>query len=301
MTPDGRLVVLSLGAGVQSSTLAMMHKRLYEMGYGIDMGVFADTQAEPRSVYTWLDWLEKQLPYPVYRVSKGNLARDGIGLHKSKKSGKTYMKNLIPLYIQNPDGTKGHIGRKCTAEYKVREIIKAVRNKIGNKAIREWRKKYGVKSVKVEGSTKRKWIVPPGTPTLAVSLIGISTDEAERMKPSAEPWIENRWPLIDEGMSRKDCLNWMAQHDHPKPPRSACVFCPYHSDEEWLRLKNEEPEEWARAVRWEEVMQRRSLKDEAIKGKPFLHASLKPLPMVQFVQGDKNRAFGNECEGMCGM
>jgi hypothetical protein len=31
--------------------------------------IFADTQGEPQSVYKWLDWLENQLPFPVYRVA----------------------------------------------------------------------------------------------------------------------------------------------------------------------------------------------------------------------------------------
>jgi hypothetical protein len=32
--------------------------------------------AEPKAVYDWLEWLTKQLSYPVYIVSKGNLRED---------------------------------------------------------------------------------------------------------------------------------------------------------------------------------------------------------------------------------
>jgi len=35
--------------------------------------IFADTQAEPKAVYEWLDWLEKQLPFPIHRVTAGKL------------------------------------------------------------------------------------------------------------------------------------------------------------------------------------------------------------------------------------
>lgn len=64
--------VISLGAGVQSSTMGLM------AGEGLITpmpvaAVFADTQAEPKSVYKWLDWLEKKLPFPVIRVTQGNL------------------------------------------------------------------------------------------------------------------------------------------------------------------------------------------------------------------------------------
>ncbi len=59
---------ISLGAGVQSSTMALM-AAAGEITPMPDCSVFADTQAEPGSVYKWLDWLEKQLPYPVHRVT----------------------------------------------------------------------------------------------------------------------------------------------------------------------------------------------------------------------------------------
>lgn len=63
--------ILSLGAGVQSSTLALMaaHGEIERP----DCAIFADTQAEPESVYRWLDWLETQLPFPVLRVTKGEM------------------------------------------------------------------------------------------------------------------------------------------------------------------------------------------------------------------------------------
>jgi 3'-phosphoadenosine 5'-phosphosulfate sulfotransferase (PAPS reductase)/FAD synthetase len=62
--------ILSLGAGVQSSTLALM-AAAGEVTPMPAAAIFADTQDEPASVYRWLDWLEKQLPFPVYRVTAG--------------------------------------------------------------------------------------------------------------------------------------------------------------------------------------------------------------------------------------
>lgn len=63
------LTILSLGAGVQSSTLALMaaHGEITPMP---DCAIFADTGSEPRKVYEWLDWLETKLPFPVHRVMK---------------------------------------------------------------------------------------------------------------------------------------------------------------------------------------------------------------------------------------
>ena len=53
------LRVLSLGAGVQSSTLALMiEKGEIPM---VDCAIFADVKGEPQEVYKWLDWLETEL------------------------------------------------------------------------------------------------------------------------------------------------------------------------------------------------------------------------------------------------
>ena len=66
------LTVISLGAGVQSSVMALMaaHGEITPMP---DCAIFADTQAEPTRVYEWLSWLETQLPFPVHKVTKGSL------------------------------------------------------------------------------------------------------------------------------------------------------------------------------------------------------------------------------------
>ena len=56
-------IICSLGAGVQSSTLVLMAAR-GELTPMPDAAIFADTGAEPEGVYTWLDELEKEIPFP---------------------------------------------------------------------------------------------------------------------------------------------------------------------------------------------------------------------------------------------
>lgn len=62
-----RLRVLSLGAGVQSTTMALMAAH-GEIGPMPDCAIFADTGWEPKSVYDHLEWLMSPnvLPFPVY-------------------------------------------------------------------------------------------------------------------------------------------------------------------------------------------------------------------------------------------
>lgn len=275
---------LSLGAGVQSSTLAMM------IATGelppIEAAIFADTQAEPKGVYEWLEVLKGLVaqsphPFPIHTVTAGDLGRDSTTLRTSKLSGQQYIRTLIPAFVAKPGGGKSLLGRKCTAEYKVRAIL--------------------VRQRQIAG-------VPRGCSTpFCETLIGISTDEAHRMKPSREPWSVNAWPLIEVGMSRQDCLAWMAARGYPTPPRSSCVFCPFHSDAEWVRLRDDEPAEFARAVQFDETLRekaRHATGTARLAGDVFLHSSLKPLAEVQFSDVPSHLQvdlFGNECEGLCGV
>ncbi len=274
------LNIISLGAGVQSSTMALMaaHGEITPMP---DCAIFADTQAEPKSVYTWLDWLEKQLPFPVYRVTVGDLSINELRVRRSGKSGKLYLDSSIPAFILKPDGTKGLMGRRCTADYKIVPLQRKIRELTGIK--RQGKSLVGA----------RVWI-------------GISTDEAHRMKPSHVDYIENTWPLIDHAVSRLGCLEWMAAHNYPEPPRSACRFCPFHSDEEWLRIKTQEPEEFIKVMEFESALQAAAKSQETLQGIPFLHDLAKPIGEIDFekLYADSHRQlsmFGNECEGMCGV
>lgn len=238
--------------------------------------VFADTQSEPQSVYKWLDWLEGELPFPVIRVAKPkSIEETALEVRRRKDGSGFWSKSAVPTFIANADGTKGIIQRICTYDWKVVPLIRETKRLI---------KQHGA--------------------TSAVQWIGISLDEAHRMKPSREAKIKHRWPLIDRAMSRHDCLNWMKGLNYPKPPRSACVFCPYHSDSEWRRLRDEEPKEFERAVKFEKDLQAVKRISDNLNGVPYLHASLKPLGEVDFsTEEDRGQLnmFGNECEGMCGV
>lgn len=271
------LRILSLGAGVQSSTLALMAASGEIAQF--DAAIFADTQGEPANVYEWLNWLEAKLPYPLHRVTAGSLETRELTVRTSKKTGKLWMKNSIPAFVKKADGKKGMLGRKCTADFKITPITKKLRQLVG-----------------IKRAPRDKKLI------LVDQAIGISLDEYQRMKPSKHSWIFHYWPLVDLGMTRKDCISWMAKHGYPEPPRSACRFCPFHSDAEWTRLKIDEPLEFASAVEFEKKLQKAA--NGVLDGVPYLHSLMQPLETVVFkdvpakVQVDM---FNNECEGMCGV
>jgi len=94
--------ILSLGAGVQSSTLALM-AAVGEVTPMPKAAIFADTQAEPASVYKWLDWLEGRLPFPVRRVTKGSLEEMALSVRTSA-TGKRYTKHGVPAFLLDARG-----------------------------------------------------------------------------------------------------------------------------------------------------------------------------------------------------
>jgi hypothetical protein len=258
------ITVISLGAGVQSTTMALMAKH-GEIEPMPDCAIFADTQWEPKAVYQHLDWLETVLPFPVHRVTAGNLR--AILMDGHRVEGRRFAN--LPWYIRNPDGSEGIGRRQCTKDYKLRPIQRKIVELMGGK-----RPKGG-----------------------AVSLIGISSDEIMRMKPSRVQYNVNRWPLIEKRMSRGDCIEWLMRHQYRIPGKSACIGCPYHSAAQWRSLN---AEEFADACEVDETIRHHF----RMKGEQYMHRSLKPLSEVDFSTAEDRgqlNLFINECEGMCGV
>jgi len=266
--------VLSLGAGVQSTTLALM-AAAGEIEPP-DCAIFADTGAEPAAIYAHLDWLETVLPYPVHRVQRGNLRDDVLSnVRGAIKSGRS---PNIPAFTMGKDGRGVPLMRQCTRDYKIEPIIRKQRELLGVQP--------GERVPK--GASVEVWI-------------GISTDEAHRMKPSRHSWATNRWPLIEAGMSRNACLAWMAKHAYPRPAKSACTFCPYHSDATWREMRDTDPVSWDATVAFDAAI-RSGFRGS--QGEVFLHQSLRPLSEVDlstWAERGQGDLFGEECEGVCGV
>src|SRR5262245_34604545 len=258
------LEILSLGAGVQSSAVLLM-SCVGELPK-LAAAVFADTQWEPAAVYQHLDWLDtmaRASGIPIYRVTAGDLRAWAIAPRKSA-SGKSY--DTLPFHTVGPHGD-GIAHRACTERFKIKPIREHVKRLAGTAAVRQW--------------------------------LGISWDEASRMKPSGVKWITNVYPLIERRMRRTDCLRWMAEHGFPRPPRSACIGCPFRNDSEWRELRRAErgAEHWRDAISFE-----RAVRDE--QPRVFLHRQRVPLDRVDLSTAEERgqlSLFGNECEGMCGV
>lgn len=267
------LRILSLGAGVQSSTIALM------MAAGeipcADVAIFADTKAEPAATYEHLEWLERQLPFEVVRVSAGDLGAQII----AASEGRSRNDARPPFYVKNPDGSRGILRRQCTGDYKIDPIHANVRALLG---VAKGRR------------------VP--TDRACTQVIGISHDEAGRMKASRHAWQTNEYPLVDRRLTRGHCIEWLQERSLPVPPKSACVFCPFRRDAEWLSMKTNAPDDFAAAVRVDEAI--RAPGYGRLVGECYVHGSMQPLAEIDFAtlaNSFQLNLWEDECDGVCGV
>lgn len=298
--------VLNLGAGVQSTTLALMGVKNWEYWSAseplpyptvglIGVAIFADTQSEPKSVYEHLEWLKPICKkwFPIKVVTAGNLGENlKLGIKGTGNESRNQRFVSIPAFTHS--GVVGESGgvtrRQCTSEYKTSVIEKFIRYEV-----------IGLKPYQK---------CPPDTGI--TQLLGLSYDETARVIRvkavfQSIPW-NVEFPLWQMQVTRNGCKTWLKKwYPGRVVPRSACVFCPYHTNAEWRDIKENDPEGWAESIRIDEGIRNHDWTWNADrKQEMFLHSSCKPLAEVDLREeddrtGQKTMTFLNECEGMCGV
>jgi len=271
--------ILSLGAGVQSTTLALMMK--HGDIPAVEAAIFADTQWEPDRVYKHLVWLTSVLPFPVYRVTNGSVRENVLGMAgRTRRTGSRVGERYaaVPFFVLNTDGTTGIGRRQCTSEYKLVPLYRKARELTGLR----------------RGQ--------PSKAPVVTFVIGISADEAHRMKDARERWYQNEYPLVEKRIRRGDCIEWLRRNGYPIPPKSSCLCCPFHTDELWRELRDANAEEWQDVVEVDRLL-RTGGPLTGVHGLQYMHRSLRPLGEVAFRDDGQLELdlFGNECEGMCGV
>ena len=160
--------VISLGWGVQSFALAAM-SALGELP-SVDAAIHADTTHERSETYAfaenWTPWLEER-GVRVMTV-KGKPERlAAVQTHNVKSV-------MIPVFTAWESGVpSGMLRRQCTDDWKIAQIRRWLQKNRNGEQVEQW--------------------------------IGITRDEATRMKKSDVKYIKNRFPFIelfDPRMSR---------------------------------------------------------------------------------------------------
>ena len=281
-TTPPALRVLSLGVGLQSTTLLLMsqHDELPRL----DAAFFADTEAEPVAVYETLEWVTAVVDIPIYRVSAGNLGAAVLDTAHRGALGQHLTAGHVgqpPFWVKNAPNkdyatavSGGALWRKCTADYKIIPIRRKIRELLGVKPIGRLR----------QGVWVEQWI-------------GFSREELGRTFCSDVQWITNTFPLIlPKQMTRRDCEQWLTGHGYPIPPKSSCTFCPFHSNAYWRDMRENRPNEWTATVDFERQLHAGKL--PGVRGTPYLHKSMVPLPMAPIEELDTGpELFCHACAG----
>lgn len=251
---------ISLGWGVQSFTLAAM-VALGDME-PVGAAIHADTTHEASGTYSFA------ARWTPWLEARGVRVVTVVSKQAQPVQMVTSQWTDIPAFTTVPDNPKGgQLRRQCTGSWKVnglRQWLQANRN----------------------GQPVEQWL-------------GISLDEFQRMKDSDVKYITHRWPLIERRMTRWNCVRYLEVNGLEVPPKSACVFCPYHNQAAWRELKAQGGPDWQKAVAVDEAIR---------KVRPpydlFIHPARIPLVDIDLrSEQDKGQLslWDEECTGYCGV
>ena len=227
---ESRLTVLSFGGGQDSTALlelyiqdAAFRKKYAPRDF---MVVMSDTGDEYPETYLHVENVRRRC------VSEGiefHFLTADMGFHSES------WRSLTHFYR-----TKGTIGSKaypktCTDRLKIQPIYRF---------LEQWlSKRYGVVCNRKQGI--REFAACYGKIQV---MLGIAKGEERRVaSPERNPnrWyresISNLYPLIDLGMDRAACQQYIANSGQVVPPPSNCRSCPWLSLQELEYLKRFEP------------------------------------------------------------
>lgn len=237
--------VLSCGAGMQSTALALMScekKMLMEINPLIDPYpdipiygaiIFCDLGYEP-------PWVYKQVAFIARACKKAGIYFKVLDTHMYEDYINDFgFKELrsIPFWTIGPDGVKSKLRRRCTIHYKIEQIQKFVRwNLLGYK----------------KGQRTRPEDI--GAHTMH---IGFSKEEMQRCFESQNPLFVNKYPLVDMNLERADNYAYARDIWGLETKASACCICPFHRNYFFQYMKDNHLEEYDAILRMDYILEYR--------------------------------------------
>ncbi len=183
-----------------------------------DVIVMADTGREVQTTFEYLN----RIVQPALKAIglQVEIAGHEYSHHDLYNSGDL----LLPAFTRQ-SGSVGKMPTFCSNEWKQR-------------VIRRWLRERGVNDTDV-------WL-------------GISLDEAERMKSSRLNWYRHVYPLIEiTPMHRSQCVTQIQKFGWEVPNKSRCYMCPNQSALAWKDLRRRNDGDFEKAAQLEnEVRQK---------------------------------------------
>jgi hypothetical protein len=254
-------MTLVFNYGGGRQTIAMCVMIMKEVLPRPDVIVMADTGRE--NPMTW-EYLDKHVK-PML---------NGIGLEISVASHS--FATVQEIYALNGDmilpafTSDGKLGGFCSNEWKKRVVDR-------------WLRKNG-------HSEGERWL-------------GLAFDEKRRWLKQHNK-TEGKWktvcPLVDLMLNTDACLQIIQNAGLPQPHHSSCFMCPHKWNDQWRYIRDNHPEEFAKALEIDEEIRDHNFNERNKSGgKLFLHHSRVPLKDADLDAADRTTSH-RECSlGMC--
>ena len=261
------MVVLSCGAGMQSTALALMscENKLIKDGKWFrkdgtihekvpiyDAIMFCDLGLEPSWVYDQVYFIQSACEWagiPFYILSSN------LYSHYTEKFGKERVVS-IPFWSLDEDRKKGKMMRNCTLEVKICIMQKFVRlNLLG------YKKGQRTKTEDIKAHEMH---------------LGFSKEEARRCRENPHKMFVNKFPLIDMNLTRADNYAYIKDVWGLETKASACCFCPFHTKYCIGYIKDQDEEEYEKTVEFDRMLEREQ-PNTKIRSKLYISKSRKRL------------------------
>lgn len=276
-----RLEILSFGAGMQSTALALMScenanaKRKgqqppFPLVPIYDLVVFCNLGFEPPWVMKQVEFTQKACEQTGiwFTVLESPLYNDFMENFGERRT------ISIPWWTLGDNGHKSKMPRNCTIDYKVGVISKFVR----------WKVLGYKKGQRLRDEDKKAHKMH----------MGFSFEEKRRCRESPNPMFVNRFPLVDMELVRADNYAYIRDVWGLETKASACTFCPFHQNYFFKHLRENLPETYEKLVGVDELLRDKNPKPP-MNADLFISRSRKRL--VELTDEDCDDA---QCFEYCG-
>lgn len=237
------LKILSCGAGMQSTALALMscQNALYgkrhppsKLPYPLvpiySHVIFCDLGFEPSWVHDQVEFIKEacktaDIPFIILDSPLYKDFMENFGERRTIS---------IPWWTLGDDGHKSKMPRNCTIDYKVDLIAKYVR----------WELLGYKKYARLRDEDKKAHEIH----------MGFSAEEIRRCKENPNPLFVNKFPLVEMGLTRADNYAYIRDVWGLETKASACTFCPFHRNYFFQHLKENLPEEYKKLIGVDELL-----------------------------------------------
>ncbi len=206
------MISVSYGGGVNSTAVLI---GMYRREIMPDLIMFADTGGERPHTYAYIDMFSKWL------TDRG---MPPITIVKKGGIQETLEENLLRKH-HLPALAYGF--KQCSLKYKVQPQDKFCNN-------HEPFKKHWAAGGKV------------------IKYIGFDAGEKHRQKDYEDTKYITKYPLVEWGMTRDDCVELICKENLTQPGKSSCFFCPAMKPTEIKQMAQIYPELVERAIALEE-------------------------------------------------